>query len=74
MAEPAGDRYAIVVARFYEELAERLGHRLHHQALALDEELIHSERVEDRRRERQGGAAAAADPAADPATEERGVD
>ncbi|MDP8943742.1 MAG: bifunctional 3,4-dihydroxy-2-butanone-4-phosphate synthase/GTP cyclohydrolase II [Actinomycetota bacterium] len=31
---------------------DRLGHRLHHQGLALDEELIHSERVEDRRRER----------------------
>ena len=53
---------------------ERLGHRLHHQALALDEELIHSERVEDRRRERQGGAAAAADPTPDPAGEERGLD
>jgi 3,4-dihydroxy 2-butanone 4-phosphate synthase / GTP cyclohydrolase II len=32
---------------------DRLGHRLHHQALALDEELIHSERVEDRRRRRE---------------------
>ncbi|HEV2773772.1 MAG TPA: bifunctional 3,4-dihydroxy-2-butanone-4-phosphate synthase/GTP cyclohydrolase II [Thermoleophilaceae bacterium] len=53
---------------------DRLGHRLHHQALALDEELIHSERLEDRRRERQGGAETAADPAPDPAAEERGVD
>src|SRR5215210_8016930 len=30
---------------------DRLGHTLHHQGLALDEELIHSERVDDRRRE-----------------------
>ncbi len=34
---------------------DRLGHRLHHQALALDEELIHEEHVRDRREE---GAAA----------------
>jgi 3,4-dihydroxy 2-butanone 4-phosphate synthase / GTP cyclohydrolase II len=33
---------------------DRLGHRLHHQALALDEEMLHEERVEDRRRERGG--------------------
>ena len=37
---------------------ERLGHMLHHQGLALDEEMIHSERVHDRER--------AAEPAADP--------
>src|ERR671933_336936 len=30
---------------------DRLGHRLHHQGLALDEEMVHSERVHDRRRE-----------------------
>ena len=29
---------------------ERLGHMLHHQGLALDEEMIHEERVQDRRR------------------------
>ncbi len=53
---------------------DRLGHRLHHQALALDEELIHSERVEDRRRERQGGAGTAADPAPDRTADGRGSD
>jgi 3,4-dihydroxy 2-butanone 4-phosphate synthase/GTP cyclohydrolase II len=30
----------------------RLGHTLHHQALALDEQMVHDEQVEDRRRER----------------------
>ncbi len=29
---------------------ERLGHTLHHQGLALDEEMIHEERVQDRER------------------------
>ena len=29
---------------------ERLGHLLHHQGLALDEEMIHEERVQDRER------------------------
>jgi len=29
---------------------ERLGHMLHHQGLALDEEMIHEERVQDRER------------------------
>jgi 3,4-dihydroxy 2-butanone 4-phosphate synthase/GTP cyclohydrolase II len=29
---------------------ERLGHALHHQGLALDEEMIHEERVQDRER------------------------
>jgi 3,4-dihydroxy 2-butanone 4-phosphate synthase/GTP cyclohydrolase II len=29
---------------------ERLGHLLHHQGLALDEEMIHQEQVDDRRR------------------------
>ena len=32
----------------------RLGHLLHHQGLALDEEMIHEERVHDR--ERRGPA------------------
>jgi 3,4-dihydroxy 2-butanone 4-phosphate synthase/GTP cyclohydrolase II len=36
---------------------DRLGHRLHHQALALDEEMLHEERVEDRRRERSARGA-----------------
>ena len=40
---------------------DRLGHRLHHQALALDEEMIHSERVEDRRRGGRGGRGGGAD-------------
>jgi 3,4-dihydroxy 2-butanone 4-phosphate synthase/GTP cyclohydrolase II len=31
---------------------DRMGHMLHHQGLALDEEMIHSEQVDDRRRER----------------------
>ncbi|MBX5469236.1 MAG: bifunctional 3,4-dihydroxy-2-butanone-4-phosphate synthase/GTP cyclohydrolase II [Thermoleophilaceae bacterium] len=30
---------------------DRLGHMLHHQGLALDEEMIHSERVQDRERQ-----------------------
>ena len=33
---------------------ERLGHMLHHQGLALDEELLHSEHEQDRERGRQG--------------------
>ena len=37
---------------------ERLGHLLHHQGLALDEEMLHEERVQDRER----AAAEAADP------------
>jgi 3,4-dihydroxy 2-butanone 4-phosphate synthase / GTP cyclohydrolase II len=36
---------------------ERLGHLLHHQGLALDEEMLHEERIQDRER-----AAAEADP------------
>jgi 3,4-dihydroxy 2-butanone 4-phosphate synthase/GTP cyclohydrolase II len=53
---------------------DRLGHRLHHQALALDEELIHSERVEDRRREREDGFDGSDTGAAEPAADDRGVD
>ncbi|HWT23580.1 MAG TPA: bifunctional 3,4-dihydroxy-2-butanone-4-phosphate synthase/GTP cyclohydrolase II [Solirubrobacteraceae bacterium] len=33
---------------------ERLGHAIHHQALALDEELVHAEQERDRRRARGG--------------------
>jgi 3,4-dihydroxy 2-butanone 4-phosphate synthase / GTP cyclohydrolase II len=35
---------------------ERLGHTLHHQGLALDEEMIHEERVQDRERALAEGA------------------
>ena len=35
---------------------ERLGHTLHHQGLALDDELIHGEHLRDAEREREGGA------------------
>ena len=31
---------------------DRLGHLLHHQGLALDEEMIHEERSRDRARDR----------------------
>ncbi len=32
---------------------DRLGHLLHHQGLALDEEMIHEERLHDREEARQ---------------------
>src|SRR5204863_2376171 len=53
---------------------DRLGHLLHHQGLALDEEMIHEERVQDRAREREGKRAAGAEPAdaPDSAREPRG--
>jgi 3,4-dihydroxy 2-butanone 4-phosphate synthase/GTP cyclohydrolase II len=35
---------------------EKLGHLLHHQGLALDEQMIHDERVEDRRRAEESDA------------------
>jgi len=35
--------------------AQRLGHLLHHQGLALDEEMIHEERKHDRRRDAEDG-------------------
>jgi 3,4-dihydroxy 2-butanone 4-phosphate synthase / GTP cyclohydrolase II len=35
---------------------QRLGHMLHHQGLALDEEMIHEERVQDRERPLSEGA------------------
>ena len=34
---------------------ERLGHTLHHQGLALDEELLHAEHEQDRERASQDG-------------------
>jgi 3,4-dihydroxy 2-butanone 4-phosphate synthase/GTP cyclohydrolase II len=34
--------------------AQKLGHLLHHQGLALDEEMIHEERLQDRAREDRG--------------------
>jgi 3,4-dihydroxy 2-butanone 4-phosphate synthase/GTP cyclohydrolase II len=36
--------------------AERMGHTLHHQGLALDEELLHAEEEADRERRDEGGA------------------
>jgi len=42
---------------------DRMGHLLHHQGLALDEEMIHSEQVQDRER---GRFAQEPEPAADP--------
>jgi 3,4-dihydroxy 2-butanone 4-phosphate synthase / GTP cyclohydrolase II len=54
---------------------DRLGHLLHHQGLALDEEMIHEERVQDRARgrdARRGGAAAETTDEPDPAREPRG--
>ena len=53
---------------------DRLGHLLHHQGLALDEEMIHEERVQDRARGRGGRKGAETDPTAesDPAREPRG--
>jgi 3,4-dihydroxy 2-butanone 4-phosphate synthase/GTP cyclohydrolase II len=38
--------------RYLRTKQERMGHALHHQGLALDDELIHSEAEEDRRRSR----------------------
>jgi 3,4-dihydroxy 2-butanone 4-phosphate synthase/GTP cyclohydrolase II len=35
---------------------DRLGHLLHHQGLALDEEMIHDEHVRDRKKQREEGA------------------
>jgi 3,4-dihydroxy 2-butanone 4-phosphate synthase/GTP cyclohydrolase II len=48
--------------------AQRLGHLLHHQGLALDEQLIHEERSRDRRKAAEADAAAEA---SEPAPEER---
>ena len=42
---------------------DRMGHLLHHQGLALDEEMIHTEQVQDRER---GRFAQEPEPAADP--------
>jgi 3,4-dihydroxy 2-butanone 4-phosphate synthase/GTP cyclohydrolase II len=58
---------------------DRLGHLLHHQGLALDEEMIHEERVQDRARERgrtergqPGGGGGSGDAGADRTREPRG--
>src|SRR4051794_14646787 len=48
--------------------AQRLSHLLHHQGLALDEQLIHEERSRDRRKAAEADAAAEA---SEPAPEER---
>jgi 3,4-dihydroxy 2-butanone 4-phosphate synthase/GTP cyclohydrolase II len=45
--------------------AQKLGHLLHHQGLALDEEMIQEERISDR--ERAGGATPAVRPEDEPA-------
>jgi 3,4-dihydroxy 2-butanone 4-phosphate synthase/GTP cyclohydrolase II len=42
---------------------DRLGHLLHHQGLALDEEMIHEERAQDRARERDDASAERGSPA-----------
>jgi 3,4-dihydroxy 2-butanone 4-phosphate synthase / GTP cyclohydrolase II len=41
--------------RYLQTKQERMGHALHHQGLALDEELIQAEHVEDRRRRDEEG-------------------
>jgi 3,4-dihydroxy 2-butanone 4-phosphate synthase/GTP cyclohydrolase II len=45
---------------------DRLGHLLHHQGLALDEEMIHEERVQDRARGRRPAGEADADRTREP--------
>jgi 3,4-dihydroxy 2-butanone 4-phosphate synthase/GTP cyclohydrolase II len=42
---------------------DRLGHLLHHQGLALDEEMIHEERMQDREKRGEGSAAEEPSPA-----------
>ena len=42
--------------RYLRAKAQRLGHLLHHQGLALDEEMIHEERRQDREREDEAEA------------------
>jgi len=57
---------------------DRLGHLLHHQGLALDEEMIHAERAQDRRREADRAPRARDDatstprPAGQPPDDDRG--
>ncbi len=46
-------------AEYLRAKRDRLGHRLHHQGLALDEEMVHSERMHDRRRESDAAEASA---------------
>ncbi len=40
---------------YLEAKRDRLGHSLHHQGLALDEEMLHSERLQDRAADRRRG-------------------
>jgi 3,4-dihydroxy 2-butanone 4-phosphate synthase/GTP cyclohydrolase II len=42
--------------RYLRAKKDRLGHMLHHQGLALDEEMIHEERIQDRERALAEGA------------------
>jgi 3,4-dihydroxy 2-butanone 4-phosphate synthase/GTP cyclohydrolase II len=48
--------------RYLKTKQERMGHALHHQGLALDEEFIQAEHVEDRRRAREEAEAGDEDP------------
>jgi 3,4-dihydroxy 2-butanone 4-phosphate synthase / GTP cyclohydrolase II len=36
--------------------AERMGHTLHHQGLALDEEMLHDEALNDSKRDAEAGS------------------
>jgi 3,4-dihydroxy 2-butanone 4-phosphate synthase/GTP cyclohydrolase II len=51
---------------------ERLGHKLHHQGLALDEEMIHEERRQDRERRETDADLYGQGPAPKPRPERRG--
>jgi 3,4-dihydroxy 2-butanone 4-phosphate synthase/GTP cyclohydrolase II len=72
IAHPAGEHNR----EYLRAKRDRLGHLLHHQGLALDEEMIHEERVQDRARERgrkeRGEPGASPDGGADRAREPRG--
>jgi 3,4-dihydroxy 2-butanone 4-phosphate synthase/GTP cyclohydrolase II len=46
-------------ANYLRTKRERMGHLLHHQGLALDEEMLQSERIADRERDEEGAEAAA---------------
>ncbi|MEA2273024.1 MAG: 3,4-dihydroxy 2-butanone 4-phosphate synthase / cyclohydrolase [Solirubrobacteraceae bacterium] len=72
IAHPAGEHNL----DYLRAKKDKLGHLLHHQGLALDEEMIHEERVQDRARERgrkeRGEPGASPDGGADRAREPRG--
>jgi 3,4-dihydroxy 2-butanone 4-phosphate synthase/GTP cyclohydrolase II len=72
IAHPAGEHNR----EYLRAKRDRLGHLLHHQGLALDEEMIHEERVQDRARERgrkeRGEPGASPGGGADRAREPRG--